>query len=431
MAIQKLEIDGYLSFQEVTWKPGKMNLLVGPNGSGKSNLLRTLRLISSAASGRLSQAISGSDGMWAVLWDQAVESLGWQLTLDGTGIFHDPERKAIAYELRLALFGGSGYFIATDTLRQHYAREGDQLPAGMIYHRDPHGSSVLDRESKRLVPLSTFETGESLLSQIGGIRGNPEVCAVKEVLEAWGIYYGIDVGSRSPMRMPAMTQYSSRVLWDGSNLAAVLHTLYEGHRGFKQEIDDGMRAAFGKEYVELVFPPAAAQMIQLGVQWNSSARPHVGQQLSDGTLQYLFLLTVLAHREPPPLIAIDEPETGLHPSMFPLVAEYAVAAAERTQVIITSHSPEFLDVFTEYEPCVTVCTWEDGRTHLSSLLSEKLQKWLERYRLGEMFTSGDLDVLALPDVDVDEKMEGRFNDLSPEGLPLPSEPESAEGAAHE
>ena len=150
-------------------------------------------------------------------------------------------------------------------------------------------------------------------------------------------------------------------------------------------------------------------------------------ELSDGTLRFIFLLTVLASPEPAPLIAIDEPEVGLHPSMFPIVAEFAAAAAQRTQVVLSSHSPEFLDVFTEHAPHVTVCHWEDGRTRLFSLVPAKLENWLKEYRLGHLFTSGDLEALTGPKVDVDD--EDRLADLPPEDAPLPSGSIDPEGAA--
>ena len=134
---------------------------------------------------------------------------------------------------------------------------------------------------------------------------------------------------------------------DGQNLISVLHTLYTGDRDFKNEINLAMRAAFGEDFEELVFPPAADQRVQLRVRWKSLQREQSAADLSDGTLRFLFLLAVLASPSPAPLIAIDEPETGLHPSMLPIVAEYAVDASSRTQVIFTTHSPQFLDAFRE------------------------------------------------------------------------------------
>jgi predicted ATPase len=152
-----------------------------------------------------------------------------------------------------------------------------------------------------------------------------------------------------------------------------------------------MKAALGDDFEELVFPPAADQRIQLRVRWKSLRREQSAADLSDGTLRFLFLLTVLAGPDPPPLVAIDEPETGLHPSMLPIVAEYAVDAARRTQIILTTHSPQFLDAFQETVPTTTVAEWAEGETRLKTISGESLDYWLKEYSLGALYRSGELE----------------------------------------
>ena len=127
------------------------------------------------------------------------------------------------------------------------------------------------------------------------------------------------------------------------------------------------------------------------VRWKSLKREQSTAELSDGTLRFLFLLTVLASPSPAPLIAIDEPETGLHPAMLSLVAEYAADAADRSQVIITTHSPQFLDAFAGIRPTTTIATWEHGETVLQTLNGETLDYWLKEYSLGSLFKSGELE----------------------------------------
>ncbi|KPK73259.1 MAG: hypothetical protein AMJ79_15230 [Phycisphaerae bacterium SM23_30] len=132
---------------------------------------------------------------------------------------------------------------------------------------------------------------------------------------------------------------------------------------------------------------------QLRIFWKSLKRPRSAADISDGTLRFLYLLTILAHPEPPALIAIDEPETGLHPSMLPIIAEYAVEASRKTQVILTTHAPEFLSAFGDHQKdvTVTVVEWRDGQTRLRTLKGESLDYWLKEYTLGEMFRSGELE----------------------------------------
>lgn len=418
MAIQELTIRGFRSFRETTWRPGKLNLLVGPNGSGKSNLLRCLELISLAVRGKLEATLAEVGGIVPILWDHQPGSCGWRLRIDPM-----KSRKkvvdALTYELELAqVRKGSAYEIVKDTLGNwHRFEQGLERSALWIFKRDARGALMLDQKSRKLVAIEAeaadsdgYAVGESLLSQIGDVR-NWIPASTRRVLEGWSVHHDVHVERGSSMRQPATTQFTKKLAPDGHNLVTVLHTLYTGDKEFRKLIDEGMRAGFGVEYKELVFQPAAAQQIQLGVQWESSSQPHAGTDLSDGTLRFLFLLTVLSHPEPSALVAIDEPEAGLHPSMLPIVAEYAVSAAERTQVVLTSHSPEFLDAFTEHSPSVALFHWEEGQTRLFALDANMLERWLARYRLGHMFTRGDIDSLAMPAVDSISNGAERFKDL--------------------
>jgi len=94
------------------------------------------------------------------------------------------------------------------------------------------------------------------------------------------------------------------------------------------------------------------------------------------------------------VIAIDEPETGLHPAMLPLIAEFAVEASKRAQIIFTTHSPQFLDAFTGVRPTTTVAKWANGETTLHTLDADQLGYWLKEYSLGSLFKSGELEQMA-------------------------------------
>lgn len=191
--------------------------------------------------------------------------------------------------------------------------------------------------------------------------------------------------------MPVLTEYEKKPSKNGENIVNVLHTLYSENREFKKIINDSMKAAFGDDFEELVFPPASDQRVQMRIRWKSLKREQSAADLSDGTLRFLFLLAVLANPEPAPLIAIDEPETGLHPTMMPLIAELAVEASKKTQVIFTTHSDQFLDAFRDTRPTTTVAKWEDGQTKLHIVDDDELKHFLKDYSLGALFRSGELE----------------------------------------
>ena len=432
MAIQQLSVFGFRSLKKVDWHPQRLNLLVGPNGSGKSNLIRCLEFISHVAQGQLEKTVSNEGGIVPILWDHQPGSCGWKLRIDPMYQRSDRIENALTLEFELAQLGrGSAYEIAKDSLGNwHKFEQGEESSPHWIFKREKNRAFLRDQHGGRLVKLERespenpygYDDNESLLSQQIADPRNRISALTRRVLQAWNVHHDVHAERGSVMRRPATTQLSKKLGPDGSNLVTVLHTLYEGDREFKGRIDEGMTAGFGEEYDRLSFQAAAAQQTQLAVQWKSSSQPHAGADLSDGTLRFLFLLTVLSHPEPGALIAIDEPEVGLHPSMLPIIAEYAADASQRTQVILTSHSPEFLDAFTALSPHATLCHWEDGETHLFELNSEMLGRWLEQYKLGEMFTRGDLEALALPSVEPVSDFEERFKDLPSEDEAISSPP---------
>ena len=110
--------------------------------------------------------------------------------------------------------------------------------------------------------------------------------------------------------------------------------------------------------------------------------------LSDGTLKLLCLIAIRKSPDPPPLICIDERELGLHPNWIELVVELLQDAAERTQVIVATHSPQLVAKLDTDQVIVT--EKEDGETHMERLSASELEKWLRDFNLGELWLSGHI-----------------------------------------
>jgi predicted ATPase len=151
-------------------------------------------------------------------------------------------------------------------------------------------------------------------------------------------------------------------------ILAALRDLYEGVSDFQVSIQGGTVQVF---FIEGDFSIPATR-------------------LSDGTLRYLCLLAILCDPEPPPLICIEEPELGLHPDILPKLADWLVAASEKTQLIVTTHSDILVDAMTDRPEAVVVCEKHDGRTEMRRLKKEELAAWLDKYRLGQLWTKGQL-----------------------------------------
>lgn len=397
MGIQKLQIKGFRSLKNVTWEPERLNVLIGPNGSGKSNLLRALALLQEGASGGLPEAVLKQGGIAPLLWDGSVTELAWILKTDPVEHGHDTTRDALTYDIGLRQLGKtSAYRIEQELLANYYRMEmGEKAQPFKFLERNPRHAVTFDPEERALAAHEgSVPDDQTLLSLVAGPFGNPIILAFRRYVASWRIYHDLPVDQEAAIRQAAVARIEKRVAADGRNLIPVLHTLYTGDREFKKSVDSAMRAAFGKDFEELVFPPAADRRVQLGVRLRSLTKEQSTADLSDGTIRFLLLLAIFGSPKPAELIALDQPETGLHPSMFPIVAEFAVEAARRTQVVLTTHSPQFLDAFGQSVPKTTVVQCVDGETRLSMIDGEELRRWLKEYSLGALYRSGELEGLA-------------------------------------
>lgn len=391
MKISQIHIGGFRSLLKVCWSPSKLNVIIGPNGTGKSNLLRCLELISISAQGKLGKHIQSLGGMEPILWDGQAKSIKFVLQTHPANSTTEPDN----YEMELVRLGsGSSYKIEAERLTNSHTQDQNKAQNPFKFLERSANKAVIFNEKDQafVTPTDDVSEEESLLSIAAGPFGiNHAVQAFQRELTSFAIYRDLDTRPEASIRKSAISRMEKRVDPDGQNLVSVLHTLYTGDRDFKNDINAAMQAAFGDDFEELVFPPAADQRIQLRIRWKSLKREQSAAELSDGTLRFLFLLTVLASPSLAPVIAIDEPETGLHPAMLPLIAEYAVEASKRAQIIFTTHSPQLLDAFTGVKPTTTVAKWANGETTLHTLDADKLAYWLKEYSLGSLFKSGELE----------------------------------------
>lgn len=402
MKIIDLEIAGYRSLRRVSWSPNDLNILIGPNGSGKSNLLRLLEVISVSARGELGKHVQRAGGMDTIVWDGSAEEIQFTIKATPAEVEKVPASHPLTYKMIVGRLGkSSSYRIEYELLGDYHKKDmGESDQPFKFLERDRSRAAIFDENEHSLSPLAkSVPDEESLLSIAGGpFSRNHHIPPFQTFLADWSVYHDLHVNMDAPIRQPTVARHETRVESDGQNLISVLHTLYTSDREFKNDINSAMQAAFGDDFEELVFPPVADQRIQMRVRWKSLKREQSAADLSDGTLRFLFLLTVLASPNPGPLVAIDEPETGLHPAMLPIIAEYASDAATRTQVILTTHSPQLLDAFSEIKQQTTVLKWTDGETSLVGVEGDRLKTWLENYSLGSLFRSGELeDTLTGPD----------------------------------
>jgi len=194
-----------------------------------------------------------------------------------------------------------------------------------------------------------------------------------------------DMPARSDSVTDQRTQGRADGLRDGcENLALVLSNFRSGAR---RELLDSLQMLFAGIVDFSVRVNGGNVSLFLEEQGD---REIPATRLFDGTLRYLSLLAILLHPDPPPLVAIEEPELGLHPDILPHIAELLVRASARTRLVVTTHSRMLVDALSERPSSVVVCTRENGESSFERLDKEELTAWLEEYTLGDLWSMGEL-----------------------------------------
>jgi predicted ATPase len=386
MSIARLHIHGFRSLNNTTWTPGKLNILIGPNGAGKSNLLRGLELLRRTAEAELDDALTQQGGIDSILWDRQAKEVSFDVQTDFPRAQSDDLRspsERLRYFIDVEPVGLTGTYRVKRELLDGGV---DSIPT---FDREAAQSTI--RIGGYARQLKVFE------SALGTIRAGSRdyelgsAGFIKDYFSSWRTYQDLRVDYGAELRQAAVAQYQRVLDPNGQNLIPVLHTLYTEEPPFEDAIDSGMRAGFGKEFRKLLFAPAADNRIQLRIRFSSLRHAPSAAELSAGTLRFLILLTIFNTAEQDSLIAIDEPEASLHPSMLKVVADYAAEAALRSQIVLATQSTELLDALTPHRPKITVAQLMDGQTQLRNVDDDELKRWLSEYTLGSLQRSGELE----------------------------------------
>ncbi|HTM78237.1 MAG TPA: AAA family ATPase [Devosia sp.] len=351
MALTDIHIAGYRSVRSIRFPVRQLSVLVGANGVGKTNLYRGLELIRSAATGTLAHDIAREGGLGSVFWAgdrKANESprLTLSVTLDqvaGSIGHYDldmgfPPTYGIEIGFRLP---AAAAFVTEAQIKT----ESLSLLSGKrnVAIMERKGGSVWarDGEGKRILAAESLLASETALS---GLRGYPEIDAVRETIAAWRFFHGFRTDPEAAMRKPALAVTAPLLDADGGNLAAVFATL----RHIREDSVD-LDAAIGDAFPGAVLGvPSPEQFASFSMTFPDMPKRAFGAaELSDGTLQFLALMGALLSYRLPPLIALNEPEASLHPDLLPALARLIGKAAQRTQIWVVTHSQILADALAE------------------------------------------------------------------------------------
>ncbi len=342
--LSKFVLKGFKSIADCDLELGSLNVLIGPNGAGKSNFIEFFNMIQQILESNLQLYVGRQGGPDALL--------------------HFGRKKTEKLEAQL-YFGNNGYRCTLEPTKDNrlmFANEAfwkdtaaPQTPAG-----------------------GHFESG--------GGQGTGIDNDVQTSMRQWRVYHFHDTGDTSRIKQRHAVNDNSYFRPDARNLAAYLYLLKQTHPGHYRKIVNTVRLAapfFGDFHLRP--QPDNKEMIEL--EWIEKDKdvPFKAHHLSDGTLRFICLTTLLLQpvENQPATILIDEPELGLHPYAITVLASLLKSAALKKQIIVSTQSVELVS---EFDPEDLVVTDRKGDASVFSRLDpDKLKDWLQEYSLGELW----------------------------------------------
>lgn len=377
----QLHIQGFRRLQDVKLQLRPLSVMIGANGTGKTSVLDVLSLLASSAQGRLSSSISELSGLANVLTYDRAEELALGIAMEVPG------QQPLEYQLRLRP-QGLAHVIREETLSQ--IRKAHPAP---FRHIISHEQDVkyYDPVKKGLMhPTWEHDPLETSLSQIPKMLQEPE--DFRRRLASLSSYHVWNVEPQSTVRLPQALGPTEIPGRNGEDLASCLFYLQQTERNRFDAIEDSLRAAFPR-FERLDFPPVAAGTLALALWWRGISKPLSTDQLSLGTLRFLWLTTLLQSPGLTSLTLLDEPEVCLQLELVSLLADQLREASQRTQIIVATHSDNLIR-FLEPSEVVILDSTEDGMTSLTRADELDLDDWLKDYTLDELWRNGRLGARA-------------------------------------
>jgi predicted ATPase len=330
--ISQLSVQGYRSVRSLWTRLGTVNVVLGANGSGKTNLYRSLALLVEAAHGRLARSVGREGGMPSLMW------AGGHRSHERHGVIVEVRFDAFAYRIEIGLVTAIQTIFTLDPevkLESVTFAEGRRRPVTLMERAGPT-AWMRDDEGRRITYPMELSSSESVLSQLRDRHRYPEVASISERIQGWRFYHHFRTDPDAPVRQPQVGVRTHVLAGSGDDLAAALQTIREV--GDEKALDEVVADAFpgGRLLVH------ADEMLRVAVRMEMPGiqRPLEATELSDGTMRYLCLAAALLTPRPPELLALNEPETSLHPQLLAPLGRLIGRASRATQLFVTTHSAE-------------------------------------------------------------------------------------------
>ncbi len=386
--IKSIRLQNFFGFQDCTINLEKgENVLVGINGSGKSNFFKAISLLQN---GFYNESLS----------DLIIDTWGGRnktLFVDGEQrnfkILYTFDVKAFQAKTNrvssdcdvIELFveckfvGSTDYAMSisidawkNNKKRAVYKQNGRK--GTLFYHGEGEGRTIVD------IPENDdfFIPGSPYNSEIDFLIG---FCLdVKS-------YTRLDTSDNGTIRAAKAVRASSALNQDGSNLTRLLHTFKLNNKRVFKAIVSSLNKV-NNNFSDIDFNVFSNQ-IELLIEETPFNKSIPISNISDGTLRFLCLMSIFLNPKRGSLICIDEPELGLHPDMISTLSEAIQFAAQTSQIIISTHSPELLNHF-NVENIRVFEKDENNAKIVNQYEVEQFDDFMNKYMPGQLWRQGHL-----------------------------------------
>lgn len=359
--ITELWLKNYRSFEEITVTLDPLTVLVGRNGAGKSNILKALKLVKDAMMYGLDTAMVRDGGLDAFRrWHVRGRSLDVGISLQiETSVLDEASYKIILGKTPVGP-------VKQETCTFQHDGVDDGFDVRVI-----DGQKRWSKKPRHVgaPPESKYLT----LPLLGGHPGFEDVYRALSEMSFYTILPNLLQDPQKPLDRYPLDE-------DGKNLASVLRALGSEQR---QDLNEALFRIIGDVKRYTVERSGTRLVVHLHHEGAQNGPRFELSQESDGTLRVLALLTALYQRPARPLIGLEEPELTIHPGAMGVLWEEIKGASQQSQIIVTTHSPDLLDMCAVDQ--IRVVEKERGITHLGPVNAE--QKAIIRKKL---FAPGQL-----------------------------------------
>ncbi|MBM3329461.1 MAG: ATPase [Calditrichaeota bacterium] len=332
--IVSLKVQNYRALRLVEFRNLQpMSVFIGPNGSGKSTLFDVFAFLSDCFVMGLRKA-----------WDkrgrfQELRSRGQSDPIVIEIRYREPSFPIITYRLEFDEVERAPV-VKSERLSWRRAQQRGQ-PFRFLDFENGQGKVIsgdLPDKSEQRVNEALTSNEELAVSTLGRLAKHPRVSSLRKFIADWYLsYMNAEAQKGTPEAGP-----QERLSLSGENLPNVIQYLKEQHPTRLDEIQQVLRKRIPR--LSMVDPEVLRDhRLLLQIKDEPFDQPILAKFASDGTLKMLSYLVLLYDPKPPQLIGLEEPENQLYPRLMDDLAEECRKATARTQLMITSHSPEFVD----------------------------------------------------------------------------------------